>query len=382
MNGRVGAIARKEFRHILRDPGSLGALLGLPLFLLLMFGYAVSLDVERVPLAVRDLDRSPQSRALAQAFFAGGRFIPAPIGEAEDEGIILLSGRASAVLEIPPGFGRSLGRGEASPVRIAVDGSDATRAQTVVGYIDGLCARFGADQRALAAYRQNGMNGKAGAALPIDVRPRVLFNQELRSVVFLVPGLVALILVITAVISTALAVVREKENGSMEQLLVSPVGPLELILGKTLPYAAVGAVSAAIVISAAALLFGVEVKGSLWALVWTTGLFLLASLALGVFISTIAETQQVAFLISTLLTLIPTFTLSGFVFPLRNMPVIIRAVTYVFPTTYYLEILKAVVIKGAPLRYYARQALALALYASIAIGAASVRFSRERSKPR
>ncbi len=382
MNGRVGAIARKEFRHILRDPGSLGALLGLPLFLLLMFGYAVSLDVDEVPLAVRDLDRTPESRALAEAFFAGGRFVPVDPGPGTG-GNALETGRAAAVLEIPPGFARSLGRGEAAPVRVAVDGSDGTRAQTVAGYIDGLCLRFGGDLRALAAERAGttaGGENTPGSVL--DIRPWVLVNQELRSVVFLVPGLVALILVITAVVSTALSVVREKENGSMEQILVSPVGAFELILGKTLPYAAVGAVSAAIVLGAAALLFGVEVAGSVGALAWTTGLFLLASLALGVLISTMADTQQVAFLISTMLTLIPTFTLSGFVFPIRNMPLIVRAATKLFPTTYYLEILKAIVIKGAPFRYYAGSAAALALYAAAAIAAASVRFSRERSRPR
>lgn len=380
MNGRIGAIARKEFRHILRDPGSLGALLGLPLFLLLMFGYAVSLDVDRVPLAVRDLDRTPESRALGDAFFAGGRFIPADSGPGTGERA-LESGRAAAVLEIPPGFGRALGRGEAAPVRVAVDGSDGTRAQTVAGYIDGVAARFGQDLRAREAER-SGPGGPGGpdSTAVLDIRPRVLFNQELRSVVFLVPGLVALILVITAVVSTALSVVREKENGSMEQLLVSPVGAFELILGKTLPYAVVGAVSASIVLGSAALLFGVEVAGSVGALAWTTGLFLLASLALGVLISTMADTQQVAFLISTMLTLIPTFTLSGFVFPIRNMPLLVQAATRLFPTTYYLEILKAIVIKGAPFRYYAAPAAALALYTAAAVAAAAVRFSRERSR--
>lgn len=381
MSGRIGAIARKEFRHILRDPGSLGALLGLPLFLLLMFGYAVSLDVDRVPLAVRDLDRTPESRALGEVFFAGERFIPADPGPGTGERA-LESGRAAAVLEIPPGFGRALGRGEAAPVQVAVDGSDGTRAQTVAGYIDGVAARFGQDRRAREIERggPDATGEPSGGAL--DIRPRVLFNQELRSVVFLVPGLVALILVITAVVSTALSVVREKENGSMEQILVSPVGAFELILGKTLPYAAVGAVSASIVLGSAALLFGVEVAGSVGALAWTTGLFLLASLALGVLISTMADTQQVAFLISTMLTLIPTFTLSGFVFPIRNMPLLVQAATRLFPTTYYLEILKAIVIKGAPFRYYAEPAAALALYAAAAVAAASVRFSRERSRVR
>ena len=367
---RVKAIAHKEFRHIFRDPGSLGALLGLPLFLLVMFGYAVSLDVEKVPLALRDLDRSPESRALAESFFAGDRFAPAAAGGGASERV-LDDGTAAAIVEIPVGFGRAIGRGETAAVRIVVDGSDGTRAQTIVGFIEAFCARFGG--------RDEGERNEALSGTAIDARPRVLFNQELRSVVFLVPGLVALILVITAVVSTALSVVREKENGSMEQLLVSPVGPLELILGKTLPYAAVGAVSAATVLVAASVLFGVEVKGGAFALAWTTGLFLLASLALGVLISTVADTQQVAFLLSTMLTLIPTFTLSGFVFPIRNMPPIIALATRLFPTTYYLDVLKAVLIKGAEFRYYWRPAAALALYAAIAIAVAAARFARSRS---
>ncbi|HTX74334.1 MAG TPA: ABC transporter permease [Rectinemataceae bacterium] len=377
MNHRIAAIARKEFRHIFRDPGSLGAILGLPLFLLVMFGYAISLDVKHVPLAVRDLDESPQSRALVAAFFASEDFIPAgsPRSPA-DEGRALDSGRAAAVLEIPRGFARDLDRRGPAPLQILVDGSDGTRAQTVIGYIEGLCMRFGQDQVALVAARLPSTLRQSPA---IDVRPRVLFNQDLRSVVFLVPGLVALILIITAVVSASLSVVREKETGSMEQILVSPVGAVEFIVGKTLPYAAVGAVSAITILVTATLLFGVAVKGSIIALVATTSLFIIACLGIGVLISTIAETQQVAFLIGTLATLVPTFTLSGFVFPLRNMPLIIQGFSRLFPTTYYIKILESILVKGGGFATYWSPSLALVIYAAVTILASAARFARSRS---
>jgi ABC-2 type transport system permease protein len=219
-----------------------------------------------------------------------------------------------------------------------------------------------------------------GLGIPagIDVRPRVLFNQELRSVAFLVPGLVALILIITSMISTALSVVREKELGSMEQIIVSPVRPIELIIGKTLPYAAIGLVSAFTVLGASVLLFGLTVKGSILALGLMTVLFILACLSLGILISTLAATQQVAFLISAMFALVPTFTLSGFVFPIRNMPVLIQAVTWLFPTKYYLEILRALLLKGAGFDSYWHEAAALVIYTSVAALAASARFARSR----
>ena len=377
MNHRIGAIARKEFRHILRDPASLGALLGLPLFLLVMFGYAVSLDVKSVPLAVRDLDKSPESRALTSAFFASNDFVPAGDPESpSEEARALDTGSAAAVLEIPHGFAKELARRSSSPLQILVDGSDGTRAQTVIGYIEGLCLRFGTG----SPCRRGG--SAACFALPgpaIDVRPRVLFNQDLRSVVFLVPASSHSSLIITAVVSASLSVVREKETGSMEQILVSPVRSVEFIVGKTLPYAGVGALSATTVLMTAALLFGVTVKGSLLALIATTGLFILACLGIGILISTIAETQQVAFLIGTLATLVPTFTLSGFVFPLRNMPVIIQAFAHLFPTTYYIQILESILVKGTGFVTYWRPSLYLIIYAAIAILASAARLARSRS---
>jgi len=374
MNGRIGALVRKEYRHIFRDPGTLGALLAVPLFLLGMFGWAISLDVNEVPLLIRDLDHTAESRALAAAFFASGRFTRV-VDEGAHAGATLDSGLAAAVLELPRGFARTIDRGETESVQVLVDGSDATRAATVIGYIDGILLRFSAERISLKSAR-TGSVPPAG----MDLRPRVLFNQELKSVNNLVPGLVAIILIISAVISTSLSVVREKELGSMEQLIVSPVKSWELIVGKTLPYATIGLASAAMVIGASALLFGVSVKGPILELALMTTLFIFACLALGILISTVAPTQQVAFLASALLTLLPTFLLSGFVFPIRNMPPIIQAVTWLFPTKYYLEILQALLMKGVDIRAYWHQALGLLVYALAAAAIASVRFSRLRGR--
>jgi ABC-2 type transport system permease protein len=372
VSGRVGALVRKETRHILRDPGTLGALLALPIFLLAMFGWAISLDVDHVPLMVSDLDLSAESRAFAAALFSSGRFERVPDGDAD---AALDSGAAAAALEIPRGFAKSLGRGETASVQVLVDGSDAVRAATIVGYVDGIVLRYGSDRIRLESAREG-----ASLIAGLDARPRVLFNQELRSVQNLVPGLIAIIVIISAVISTSLAVVREKELGSMEQLVVSPIVSWELIVGKTLPYAVIGLVSAALVLGTGALLFGLAVKGSILALTAMTILFVFACLALGILISTIAPTQQIAFLASAMLTLVPTFVLSGFVFPIRNMPIVIQAIAWLFPTKYYVEILQALLVKGVGLGSYWPSALALLCYALVAAALASARFARSRGR--
>jgi len=375
MRSRILAVVRKEYRHIFRDPGTLGALIFVPLFLLALFGWAISLDVEDVPLLVRDLDMTAESRAFISSLFASGRFAPV---RSDDEGgpdAVLDRGTASAVLEVPRGFALSLGRRDPSVVQILVDGSDVTRAATIIGYLEGIVMRFGAERLALRAEQ-------AGASLPssIDARPRVLFNQELRSINFLIPGLIALVIVISSVVSTCLAIVREKELGSMEQLIVSPLRPAELIIGKTLPYATIGLVSASLVLGASVLLFGVAVKGSIIELALMTIVFVVACLALGILISTVTPSQQLAFMLSVMLTLLPTFLLSGFVFPIRNMPGIVQAITWLFPTKYYLEILKALLVKGAGFATYWREAAALLAYGFAAGLVATLRFARSRGK--
>lgn len=371
MTRRTRAMVRKEMRQIVRDKRTLGVLLLLPAFLLVMFGYAISLDVENAAIAIVDYDRSPESR-LTMGILEQSRYVDlryhldntAPLNR------LFRTGGARAAVIIPAGYGEALARGSTAAAQIIVDGSDGTTGNTILGYLQSILADVPREVE--------GTPGTPGAGRAIDFRPRVWFNPELESNQFLVPGLVAFILIVTAVISTALSVVREKELGSMEQLAVSPLAPSELIIGKTLPYLVISFVIAVSIFALSYLLFDLVVAGSYFLLVAVTLLFLFACLGFGVFISTIAETQQVAFLIAILSTFLPSFILSGFVFPIRNMPVIIQAVTYLIPARHYLSALRAIVLKGAGIEVIWRDLLLLLVFSGVMVAAGSYRI-RKRS---
>ncbi len=373
MIGRIRAVMIKEFRQIARDRRSLGVLLFLPLFLLVMFGYAISLDVRHVPLAVYDGDKSPDSRRLIEEFrhseYFNFKYDLAGTAQIDE---LLGRERARAVLVIPAGFSRGLSRGEACQVQVLLDGSNASSASTALGYIQVVLQQFAAGLTARALLRGGGSRFEP----PVDFRPRVWFNPELSSSVYLVPGLVTFILAISAVISTALSIVREKERGTMEQILVSPIRPLELIVGKTIPYAAVSLAVTVAVLAASYLLFGVAVRGSYLLLLLVILLFLLACLGLGLLISTLVSTQQMAFTVSGLITVLPTFILSGFVFPIRNMPLPIQAITFLFPARFFLAALRSVIIKGTGLAAFWEQALGLAAFAFATLALSTLRMRR------
>jgi ABC-2 type transport system permease protein len=372
--GRIATIAFKELRQISRDPATLGTLLVVPLFLLLMFGYAISLDITHIPLAILDRDRSESSRAYLDSFLHSEFFKLAAVVHKESEIDGLLDqGKALAALVIPPGFGRDVLRGKRTEVQAIVDGSNGNTAATAIGYVQAVTADW--SQRAFV--RSLKRAGVTGMKSTVDFRPRVLFNPELRSANFLVPGLIVLILIMTAVMSTAISIVREKERGTMEQLTVSPVRPLELIVGKTVPYLFIGLVAAAAILAASRLFFGVTVKGSWLDLGLVTLIFLIGCLALGVLISTLSDSQQVAFLISVLLTLLPVFILSGFVFPFRNMPGIIQAVSYILPGRYYLSALRSIMLKGVGFWACKEQVGALLLFAAVMAGGSVLRLRRQ-----
>jgi ABC-2 type transport system permease protein len=362
---RVFAVAMKELRHIWRDKRTLAVLLFVPVFLLIMLGYAVRLDVHRLPVAVFDYDRSAASRALSRSLFHDESFVPLASAERGPQAL-LDRGQAGAVVIIPRGYQRALLAGETAVVQLLVDGSNAVTAAAARGYLKRI------------------ITTAAAASVPsdgsVDYRPRVWFNPQMDSHRFLVPGLVAFILVITAVISTALSIVREKEHGTMEQIIVSPLSPLELIVGKTAPYMLLSLVVAAGVLGASALLFGVEVRGSLALLFAVTALFLLACLGQGLLISSVAGTQQVAFLIAVISTLLPSFILSGFVFPIENMPPAIRAVTYLVPARYYLVCLRGIMLKSVGAAALWPQLLGMFVFAALSVGASAFRLARSRGQ--
>ena len=373
---KTWAIAIKELKQISRDPLSLLMLVGLPTLLLILFGYALSFDVENVALAVQDRDGGEASRRLVDSFVNSRRFriVEWPRPETDLQRIVE-EGRATAVLVVPERFSARLRDGETAPIQLLVDGTDANTATTVLGFANALVQDFNG---ALVgrALRASGDGDLLEAA--ISVQPRIWYNPELVSSRFLVPGLIAFILMFTSVLSTALSLVREKERGTLEQLRVAPVRTPQILLGKMLPYLLVAVVAVVLILAAARILFDVEVRGSYAALASSTLLFLVGGLGWGLFVSTLAESQAVAFQIGTLSALLPTMLLSGFVFPIRIMPEPLQLITRIVPARYYLVVLRGVVLKGADLTPYWDQIGWLAGYTIVVMALATLRFSRQR----
>ncbi|MFH1022674.1 MAG: ABC transporter permease [Planctomycetota bacterium] len=343
---RLLAVLRKEFRQIRRDPLSLGILVLIPALLLILYGYALSFDIRHIRLAVLDNDRSPESRRFLDSVFQNPYFASAGTlrSSAEADGV-LLKGEARAALIIPRGYAGTLMRGETARVQTLVDGADANTASTTTGYLEALAGR---ETRRL---RRNvpGPAGAPGGDPGVVLEPRIWFNPDLVSARFLIPGLVGMLLMLSAVIATSLSIVREKERGTMDQLRVSPLGPTELLLGKTLPYLLICLVTMAAILGAGGILFGVAVRGSYVVLGGVTMIFLFAALGMGLFISSITNSQQVAFQIAVITSLLPSVILSGLIFPVANMPVPIRLATALVIPRYFIAALRKIILKGAPI---------------------------------
>jgi ABC-2 type transport system permease protein len=371
---KVWAIARKELKQASRDPLSLAMLLGLPTLMLLLYGYALNFDVRHVALAVQDRDKSAASRDLVAAFVNSTYFdLAAEVPAGADLPSLTERRVARAVLVIPEGFSRELAAGRLSPVQMLLDGSDSNTATLVLGYASAIVSQANAD-RLRAALGEAVLQSAA-----IDYEPRVLYNPELRSTVFLVPGLIGLILMLTGVLSTALSVVREKERGTFEQLRVTSLRPGELIVGKTLPYLGISLAAAVIVLVAARVLFGVVVRGPHLDLLVATLIYLIGALGWGLMISSIADTQALAFQISIISSMLPALLLSGFIFPIRSMPLVIQGLTHIVPARYFLVALRGVILKGAGLAPYWRDVAFLVLYAVIVLSVAYARLTRRET---
>ncbi|MBY0492965.1 MAG: ABC transporter permease [Cyanobacteria bacterium] len=368
------AVASKELRQILRDRRSLLILLFVPAFFLLLYGYALNFDIRNVRLAVQDQDRSTKSRELVSSFVNSGYFsLVGYVDSPKELDRLVDEGRVRAILSIPSGFERDLSLRQPVTVQVIIDGDNANTASTVSGYARNLINAYSGAQMELA-------RPAPGSRLPapvISIEPRIWYNPQLRSTLFLVPGLIAYISMITAVVSTALSVVREKERGTMEQVRMAPLSPFPYILGKTLPYLVISFVSAILVILSAMLLFDLPMRGSWLLLCFAIGLFLVGAQAQGLLISTIAESQQVAFQVALLSSLLPTMILSGFIFPITSMPTVVQWITHIVPARYFLVALRAIVLKGAGITAFWPDMMALAIFASVAIGLASLRLRRE-----
>lgn len=364
---RLLAVARKEALQLRRDPRSLALAFLLPIFQLTFFGYAITLDVDDIPLAVLDQDRTAQSRRLIEGLAATGYFHVAETLESYrqvDE--LLTRGAVTAALSIPPGFAADLAAGRPAAVQLAVDGSDANTATIALGYADAIVARHSTDivLRGLEVVP------------PADVEPRVWYNPTLESRNMVVPGLIAVIMSIIAALLTALTIAREWERGTMEQLVSTPVHRLEVVLGKLLPYVVIGVIDVAVILSAGLLIFGVPFRGNVFLLAVLTLLFLVGALGLGIFISATLRSQVLATQAAMIATYLPAVLLSGFLFDLASMPIVIRLVSYVVPARYYITITRGILLKGAGVDVLWAQAVAMAIFAFVGLGLATRNFRK------
>ncbi len=366
---KAWSVGRKELRQIARDRRTLMILVFVPAFFLLVYGYALSWDIRHVALAVDDRDRSATSRALVSSFVHSGYFdLVADISSEADLTRVMDRGEARVVLVLPAGLSRDIADGQLVPVQLILNGDNANAATTVMGYALTVLQNESAGYRIAAGVR---------GAPPLSVEARVWYNPQLLSALFLVPGLIGYIVMITSVVSTALSIVREKELGTMEQVRMAPLGAASFVVGKSIPYFVISLVSAVGIVLVAMVMFGLPMRGSWPLLLGTVSLYLVGALGLGLLISSIAETQQVAFQLALLASFLPTLMLSGFIFPIASMPAFLRGVTYIVPARYFIVALRGIVLKGIGLDVIWPQLLALAAYSTVVLALASMRLRRQ-----
>jgi ABC-2 type transport system permease protein len=374
---------RKEFLQVLRDPRMRAMLFMPPLIQLLIFGYAANLDVNTSRIAWMDQDHSPESRELLSQFQGSGRFLIVAEPDTEKQMQELLDrATVDAVVRVMPGFARDVERGRATSVQVLLDGTNSNTASIVSNYAGQTIARYSSEvmtrlarSKMVAGTMTSG--GAIHAALPqITARSRVWFNPDLKSRNYFIPGVVVNIITLVTMMLTAMAIVREKEIGTMEQLMVTPIRPAELILGKTLPFVFVGLWDMVLVVAASLLIYHIPFAGNFGLLVVCTLLFLLTSLGAGLFISTISRTQQQAMMTMGLI-FQPFFMLSGFSFPIRNMPFSMQLLTYVDPVRYFMEIVRGIFLQGAGISTLWPQMVALAVFGVTILSLSVLRFHKQ-----
>ena len=335
---RIIAIARKEFLHILRDPLSLAVAILMPLLMVLLYGFAIDMDLKNIRVGILDFSRSAESRSFIEEM-TSSKFIVESTRLTNRNEIEpgFRQNKYRAVIIFPADFSRSLISNSVTPIQIILDGADGTSAATVGNYLSAVTARMNLKYAKVDFGIER---------LPIETRTRVLFNPELKSAHFIVPGLAALIMMMICALLTSIALAREKETGTMEQILTTPVASPQVIIGKIFPYMIIAALDATLIVLVGKLVFGVPMNGSWFALAGYSLIFILIALSLGLLISSVAKTQQVALIAALMITLLPTLLLSGFIFPTASMPVVLQYVSRVIPATYYLQIIRGIILKG------------------------------------
>ncbi len=365
---RTITIIKKEVRQLKRDVRLLAVIFFFPVILLIMFGYAVNFDVKHIKVAIYDQDKSELSRDFVNSLNSSEYFdIIGFINNYEDVNKNLDQKIALCVVVIPQDFSKKINSNQETSIQYLIDGVDANTGSIVQNYMFAATGQFNQKVNSEILAR-NGLK----EFTPLSLETQFWFNPDLKTTRFLIPGLIAMILIITAVITVALSFVREKEKGTMEQLNVSSLKTIELILGKTFPFVVIALINAGLILLAGYLIFGVELKGSYLLLLLTTLIFLTASTSLGIFISVISDSQQVAFTAATFVSLLPSLILSGFVFPIDSMPWIIQVITNITPAKFFIEILRAIILRGVGISAFWDQIIYLLIFIAIFVVLSSV----------
>ncbi|MEX2609751.1 MAG: ABC transporter permease [Gemmatimonadota bacterium] len=364
---RLLAMARKETIQIRRDPRSLALAFAVPVLMLIFFGYAITWDVDDLPLAVVNEDAGTRGERLVDAFTASGYFVVAVRpARRSDADRLLVRGSVAGVLIIPPDFSRRMSAGGPAPVQLLLDGADANTATIALNYAEAIAGRWSRDAV---------LSGRT-VALPADAESRVWYNPTLASRNMIVPGLIAVIMSIIAAMLTALTIAREWERGTMEQLASTPVHRLEVVLGKLLPYVVIGMADVALAVAVGVTLFGVPLNGSVLLLAVLTLLFLLGALGLGIFISAALKSQVLATQVAMVATYLPALLLSGFLFDIASMPAVLRAITLVIPARYYVAVTRGIFLKGVGIQVLWVQGVAMLIFATVGLGLATLAFRK------
>ncbi len=360
MSLRITPIIRKEFIHIRRDFRTLVIVIIMPVVMLFLYGYAINMEIQNIDLVVLDRDQSPESAALVRKFEGSKFFTVYHYNGPESQVEAFFNERAARmILMIPAGFSKNLGRQLRSDVQVLVDASDPNAAQAIRNYANAVFQTF---------------NAGLGSRGVFEIETAIWYNPALKSAYFFVPGLAALILMMISALLTSIAIVREKETGTMEQILVSPVRPIEIIMGKVIPYILLAFIDLLIILIIARFVFDVPFVGAIGFLLAASLVFIFTALSLGLIISTRAATQQVAMMAALIMTLLPTVMLSGFIFPISSLPKILQMITYIVPATYFLVIIRGIMLKGNTLPQLLPQIMILAGISAILIIASAKKF--------
>lgn len=371
---RIKAVIVKELAHILRDPTSLTIVFLMPLVMMFIFGYSINFDLKHIDAGIIDLSKSEASQQLVKKFLNNKYFIlqdleekTSPQRSALETGEQLLkSGELKEVIIIPADFSQDIKDNRSAEIGIIIDGSDSNVANLVYQYNELIIQDFISEIRSLKDL--------------LKIHTKVLFNPELKSAFFFIPGLIATLLVMISALLTSLSISREKESGSIDLLFISPLKSPEIIIGKTIPYIFVSFIAMSTILLFARYWFGVPMQGNLLVLLFFALLYIITSLSLGILISTIAPSQKLAMFITLLITLLPSIMLSGFIFPRESLPPVLRGITYIVPATYFLRIIRGVVVKGAELKHFVSEGAALVIFTVVLLTIASLKFARDRKK--